>query len=338
MQYIPVLEQAGFSVTLESLFDDTYLKNFYSGRRDFPQILRAYQQRLASLRRRRNIDVIWLEKEALPWVPAFLELSVFPKGVPIITDYDDAVFHRYDEHSRRVVRMLLGEKFVSVMRHSTLVMVGNAYLAKYAEAAGAFRVEIVPTVVDAEAYDASPRSIRAEPVTVGWIGTPETWNRCVKPFAQSIRKPVEAHRARVLGVGMGAENAASPWLVARAWSETREVQDIRDMDIGIMPLPDTPWMRGKCGYKLIQYMACGLPVVASPVGVNSQIVEHGVNGFLAKTEEDWCNALQMLIRDPSLRERMGNAGRRKVEENYNLKVQGPRLVDMFAEQVRNRGN
>ena len=104
---------------------------------------------------------------------------------------------------------------------------------------------------------------------------------------------------------------------------------IQTMDIGVMPLPDTAWARGKCGYKLIQYMACGLPVVASPVGVNKEIVEHGVNGFIAESDEEWRSAIETLLSDADLRRRMGAAGRKKVEDSYSLQVWGPRVAQML---------
>jgi len=109
---------------------------------------------------------------------------------------------------------------------------------------------------------------------------------------------------------------------------------IQSMAIGVMPLPDTPWTRGKCGYKLIQYMACGLPVIASPVGVNAEIVEHGVNGFLAETDAEWREALVTLLRDPDLRSRMGAAGRQKVEKQYSIQVWGPRVAGMLSQVVK----
>jgi glycosyltransferase involved in cell wall biosynthesis len=108
------------------------------------------------------------------------------------------------------------------------------------------------------------------------------------------------------------------------------------MDIGLMPLPDTPFNRGKCGYKLIQYMACGLPVIASPVGVNREIVEPGVNGFLAETEDEWRNALTTLAHDPELRRRMGEAGRLKVEKTFSLQVQGPRMAQILRSVAEDR--
>ena len=118
------------------------------------------------------------------------------------------------------------------------------------------------------------------------------------------------------------------------WDEATEVDMLQQLDAGIMPLPDSPWERGKCGFKLIQYMACGLPVVASPVGVNREIVEQGVNGFFASTPEEWEQALRTLLLDTILRERMGQAGRKKVEERYSLQMTGPRLAALLKSVVK----
>ena len=120
----------------------------------------------------------------------------------------------------------------------------------------------------------------------------------------------------------------------REWNEAREIEDLHDMDIGIMPLPDTPWERGKCGFKLIQYMACRLPVVASPVGVNSKIVEHGVDGYLARDDSEWLAAFGSLASDASLRKSFGQAGRRKVAAEYSLQVTAPRMVELVRSCAR----
>jgi glycosyltransferase involved in cell wall biosynthesis len=117
------------------------------------------------------------------------------------------------------------------------------------------------------------------------------------------------------------------------WSEETEVALLQTCDVGIMPLPDEPWTRGKCGFKMIQYMACGLPVVASPVGVNKEIVEHGVNGFLAVTNDEWLTALSTLRDNPELRRKMGAAGRRKVEEKYCLQVTAPQYVKLLQSMI-----
>ena len=142
-----------------------------------------------------------------------------------------------------------------------------------------------------------------------------------------VRSPHMAHGSARLGLELEARRVGN--LEVIAWSEDTEVDAIQSMDIGVMPLPDTPWARGKCGYKLIQYMACGLPVVASPVGVNKEILEHGVNGFLAESDAEWRTAIEALISDPDLRRRMGAAGRKKVENEYSLQVWGPRVANLF---------
>jgi glycosyltransferase involved in cell wall biosynthesis len=134
-------------------------------------------------------------------------------------------------------------------------------------------------------------------------------------------------------VGAGDANMKRSFCEVKPWSEVSEVTDLQRFDAGIMPLPDDPWKRGKCGYKLIQYMACGIPVVASPVGVNKEIVDHGVNGFLAETTTEWIEALRILRDNPDLRRRMGAAGRRKVEQRYCLQVTAPRLHKLILSLV-----
>jgi glycosyltransferase involved in cell wall biosynthesis len=132
-------------------------------------------------------------------------------------------------------------------------------------------------------------------------------------------------KGRLLFVGSGQIEFEHVAIEIRSWTEETEVSDIQNFDVGIMPLPDEPWERGKCGYKLIQYMACGKPVIASPVGVNQMIIEQGVNGFLA----NWVNALRELRDNVPLREAMGYAGRLKVEKNYCVQVTAPRMAEIL---------
>jgi len=328
LQYRPGLERAGLAVTHAPFFDDGHLDGLYAGSGPRLGPARALGRRLRDLRAQPRPGVIWLEYEALPWAPWPVERMLWPSGVPIVADYDDAIFHRYDLHRQPLIRGLLGRKIDFVMASARLVTAGNPYLAERARTAGARRVEIVPTVVDLKAYGVGDRTgHRATPI-VGWIGSPSTWRAYMAPFLPLLIRTAEANGAQLRVVGAD-RTAAHPLLDSLPWSEDTEVSQIQSMDIGIMPLTDTPWARGKCGYKLIQYMACGLPVVASPVGVNAEIVEHGVNGFLASTEADWHAALTTLLTDPALRQRMGAAGRRKVEAQYSLQVWGPRVAALL---------
>jgi len=214
------------------------------------------------------------------------------------------------------------------MKRATLVIAGNGYLADRARSAGARWIEVVPTVVDIERYRIRPTS-RQDAFTIGWIGTPGT-ALYLKNAQAALHSLGKIGRAKVLLVGSGAVTTEGVVTEHREWSEETEVADIQDFDVGIMPLLDGPWERGKCGYKLIQYMACGKPVVASPVGVNCQIVDHGVNGFLSESASDWLNALSELMHSQELCTRIGSAGRRLVEQRYCLQVTAPRIADLMV--------
>lgn len=150
------------------------------------------------------------------------------------------------------------------------------------------------------------------------------------PLLPLLQEMARTHGALIRAVGTGP-GADMDLLERLPWAEETEGRLIQSMDIGIMPLDDTPWSRGKCGYKLIQYMACGLPVVASPVGVNSEIVEDGVTGFLASSDAEWRDAISRLLADADLRRRMGEAGRKRMEELYSLQVWGPRVAEMLRQ-------
>ena len=338
MQYLPELAREGFNVQVAPFFDDAYLRALYSGQQTRGSTIRYMVQRIKNLRMRPTPDLIWLEYEALPWMPWLIESAVMPSKVPIVSDYDDAVFHRYDKHRHGAVRALLGPKIGRVMAASDVVMAGNPYLAGHARRSGAKWVETIPTVVDLEAYDVDPAIKSNELLRIGWIGTPQTWKELAHPIHKVLDPLLVQNRALFRAVGAGMQPETVGTLEILPWTENTEVSQIQSMDIGVMPLPDTPWARGKCGYKLIQYMACGLPVVASPVGVNRDIVEHGVNGFLAESDDEWRAVVAMLLNDADLRRRMGAAGRRKVEEQYSLQAWRPRVAQLLRRVAEGRAN
>ena len=331
IQYKDALRLKGIEHRLAPFFDQSYLERLYSNQSTLGPTFGAYARRVSQLRQAVQADLLWLEKEALPWLPWAIERALIPTGIPLVVDYDDAVFHRYDLHRSSAVRWLLREKLDRLMSSAALITAGNRYLADRAKVAGARRIEIVPTVVDLSEYTRRPEPIWTHPPSIGWIGTPSTWTEYMAPLMPLLIQVAEAHSARIAVVGAGRAAAAHRLLDNLPWTEASEVERLHAMDIGIMPLTDTPWARGKCGYKLIQYMACGLPVIASPVGVNTEIVEHGVNGFLASTETEWTQALRTLLSDPVLRARMGEEGQRKVEREYSLQIWGPRVAQLLRD-------
>ncbi len=271
-------------------------------------------------------------------MPALLELALIPKDIPLVLDYDDAVFHQYDMHPNPLVRRLFSTKHQRLMRRATLVVAGNEYIADYARRAGAPRVALLPTVVDLNRYQpvlSPPDAFEDVSPTVGWIGQRST-AAFLQPLAPVFKRLTDEGVMRFRAIGIDAAKLGL-CMTSEPWSEAGEVSSIQHLDVGIMPLEDEPFERGKCGYKLIQYMACGLPVVASPVGVNATIVEHGVNGFLATTIDEWEQAFRTLAADPALRQRMGAAGRIKVERDYCLQVTAPRLAGWLQEAARVKG-
>jgi glycosyltransferase involved in cell wall biosynthesis len=327
-QYLPFMKKHGIEIEIAPLLDDNYIEDLYSGKgRRKIGILGAYLRRAGRLFGARHFDLIWIEKELFPWVPAWGEVLLDALGIPYVVDYDDAIFHNYDLHPNRLVRFCLGTKIDQVIKRAAVVVVGNDYLGDRARRAGAKRVEYLPTVIDLERYQMALKP-RETPFTIGWIGSPAT-AKYIQLVQPALSEVCRNGKARVVLVGSGPVKLADVPVVVLPWSEDSEVAAIQGFDVGIMPLPDEPWERGKCGYKLIQYMACGRPVIASPVGINRQIVEQGVNGFLASDMTDWVTSLNELRDNASLRESMGRAGRSKVEKQYCVQVTAPRLAEIL---------
>ena len=332
LQYLPSLRASGMTVDVRELLDDRYIQDMYAGRISAAHVGGRYLQRFHNLRCAQQYDLVWAEKELLPWLPSFIELGLLPRSVRLVVDYDDALFHQYDQHRRWAVRQLLGSKIDSVMKRADLVLAGNEYLAVRARAAGCRRVEWMPTVVDLARYQLATenRASKADPVRIGWIGSPATAGY-LATVAPALKSLAISRDVQCIAIGARPDQVAHTPFNAVRWTESEEANLLSKLDIGIMPLPDAPWEKGKCGYKLIQYMACGLPVVASPVGVNSSLVRHGKNGFLASNETEWKQALACLVGDPELRRSMGQQGRAMVEETYSLQRQAPRLQALLRQ-------
>jgi glycosyltransferase involved in cell wall biosynthesis len=323
-QYAGALARDGAEVEFHAFNDDEYLAAYNAGKR-VPawRLARDYLRRLAVLARAGRFDVLWIQRELFPFLPALGERALALLGVPYVVDYDDATFHAYDQHASGAVRALLGRKIDAVMRHAALVLAGNDYLAERARLAGAPWVEIVPTVVDASAYPV--RDPANDVPVIGWIGSPSTRRHLalVEPALVALRASGHAFRVRTVGATPPFATFAGSESVE--WREDAEADECAGFDIGVMPLHDAPFERGKCGYKLVQYMAAARPVVASPVGVNRELVHHGGNGFLAADDGQWLDALRRLLEDDALRRRMGAQGRARVEADFDLAGTGPRV-------------
>jgi glycosyltransferase involved in cell wall biosynthesis len=328
-QFFSYLELHGIQLDMAPFFDEDYLSSVHSGRKPYLQdLVRAYFKRIYTLYHSRRCALVWLEYEAFPWLPVWFERLLGFWNIPYIVEYDDAIFHRYDLHPSRLVRFIFGRKIDRIMSASQRVIAGNDYLATRALQAGAKQVDILPTVVDTTRYQPIHNE-HTDVVVIGWIGSPVT-QRYLDIILGALSRLFELGKPFQFLV-VGGRQIAHPSIpiVSIPWHESEEIRDIQSFDIGIMPLTDSPWERGKCGYKLIQYMACGKPVIASPVGANRNIVQHGINGFLAEDEDQWVDYLSRLIDDPSLRLRMGNNGRDRVVAEFSFEHAAPKLLSLI---------
>ena len=327
-QYVPFLRSKGADVMVAPFFDERYLRKLYeSGGRDATDVARGYLRRAMALAGLRRASVVWIEKEVFPFLPGFIEAIPARMGVRYVVDYDDATFHTYDNNSGAFVRRALANKLDALLAGAQAVTAGSAYLEAYARTHGAKCVVRIPTVVDLTRYLVKARPAGDE-IRIGWIGTPAT-TAYLQLLQEPLREVARSSRIRLVTVGAGKIAEFGVPLEQHAWSADTEAELLSTMAIGVMPLPDAPWERGKCGYKLVQYMAAGRPVIASSVGANVDIVTPRV-GILADGAAAWCAALRSLVENAGLRSRLGAQARKDVEAFYSLQATAPKVCAILA--------
>ena len=310
-------------------FDDDYLKHLYTTRkRRINDVLISYKRRLSAVKSARKYSVVWIEKEIFPFLPDWFENMIIRSGVPYVIDYDDAIFHNYDQHHLAIVRGLLGKKLDQLLAKSKCITVGNNYLGSYVYSHGAIDVRRIPTVVDIRRFDVAEEPDSKE-LRIGWIGSPAT-TKYLYNVRDALKRLNAERLVRLVTIGASPLGDYGVPLEQHPWSEADEARLLSSIHVGIMPLPDNPWEQGKCGYKLIQYMACGRPVVASPVGVNRDMVTEAV-GYLADGTDDWVQSLRTFRDNPEHRRVCGHAGRRLVEREYSLQITAPHVVSILRE-------
>ena len=280
-------------------------------------------------------DVVFVQREAGLVGPPIVEWWIgCVARKPLIFDLDDAIFIPYESltYGKIANWFRFPDKYAQIIRMGSQVIAGNKYLGDYAVKFNP-NVTVIPTVVDTDLFmPLSDKKVPERPV-LGWIGSHSTtrYLNMLLPVVGRLAKK----RDFVLKVVGASElvNIQGVECINQAWQLDREVEDFQSLDIGLYPLPDDPWAQGKCGLKAIQYMAVGIPAVCSAVGVNNEIVQDGVNGYLAETEEEWIAKLESLLDDHELRRRLGVAGRATVEEKYSVQVQAPRVLDVIRSSV-----
>ncbi|WP_417913365.1 glycosyltransferase [Candidatus Electronema sp. TJ] len=325
-QYAPGLAEHGIDLRIHHLLDDQYLRCRFSGRcPPATPLLKSGWERLSLLMNRQRFDAAMLYAELFPLLPSWLELRLL-RQLPYVHDLDDAFHLKYRRSGwLSVMRPALGGKIDALMADAAAVTAGSGILAEYARQRNR-NTFILPTVVDTERHRPLPRAEHAQ-FTVGWIGSPTT-----APYLAQLVRPLarlgEEGPVRLLVVGGKAPRIPQVAVEEAEWSEATEISLINSFDVGVMPLPDDNWAKGKCAFKLIQCMACGVPVAASNVGANAEAVSADC-GFLANCEEDWSAALRFFRDHPEARQRMGAAGRARAERLYSLRVALPVLADIL---------
>jgi len=289
------------------------------------ETIRGYLHRVGEVLREQRYDVAYLYREAALLGPAWIE-ALLARRLPIVFDFDDAIYLPHVSGVNESVRSLkFPGKVAAICRMASHVTVGNETLAAFA-ARHARRVTVIPSTIDTDVYRIGARESRARPV-VGWTGSGTTaaYLAPLGPALVRIRQSID-FELRVIGASVDLPGVEATFV---PWKAESEAEDLRAVDVGLMPLPDDEWSRGKCGMKALQYMALGIPPVVSPVGVNAQIVEHGRNGLHARTEEEWVERISLLLRDPALRLRLGKEARRTVEERFSARVHAGRMAEVF---------
>lgn len=299
--------------------------------RETPQrkLMLAAQTLLAA----RQADVTFIQKrhdEAALWAARLAQRVIF--------DFDDAIWlppPMDDRNPAKIPRLM--ENLRKILKTADLVIAGNPFLRDFAQQYNP-NITILPTVIDLKQYTLQPRETSNQ-ITIGWVGASSNLpylSRLENVFRQIAKRYPGRIRLKIVSNGQYQFNELPVENVR--WTLEREVEDLRGIDIGIMPLADSDWERGKCGFKLLQYMALGIPAVGSSVGVNTTIIQHGSNGFLPTQDEDWFIALNQLIEDADLRKRIGEAGWQTVEKHYSLQAVLPRFYEAFDGVVKGRSS
>jgi glycosyltransferase involved in cell wall biosynthesis len=332
-QYFPYLRQHGVEPILRAFMSsDLYNIRYAPGSmvRKIASLGASTVSRFLDVQRAEWTDLIFIHREAFPVGGPFIEEKLAQRGRPLIFDFDDAIYLLNTGVMSRTVGLLKRpSKTARIVNLATTVIAGNENLKAYASRYNS-NITVIPTPVDTDQFAPRPNGSTARDdgrVVIGWMGS-NTTAPYLKMVGDALAEVCRRYpQVELRAIGGSSVPTVSPSQTVRRWNLHTELEDLHGFDIGIMPMPDTEWTRGKCGFKALLYMSCAVPPVCSPVGLTTDIVQDGENGLLATTSEEWVEKLSMLVEDPALRRRMGEAGRQTVEEKYSLATHAPRFLD-----------
>lgn len=337
-QYLPYLEREGIACRVRPFVVRRFYRILYSKGywliKTFYFII-SILNRFLDIFRALRYDIVFIHREALPVGPALIEGALSKMGKKIIYDFDDAIFLPNTSRTNNYIeRFKNPNKISKIIGLSNCVIAGNRYLEEYAKKFND-NVVIIPTTIDTDLYMSSAVKESSNEVTIGWIGsfTTRVYLEDIRGVLSALKIKYSNLKLKFVGNWSELENPLEG-ADYKEWDLADELSDIRSFDIGIMPMPDDMWTRGKCAFKLILYMACGVPVVSSPVGMNTEIIKDKENGFFAASGYEWTDRLSRLIEDAELRKRIGMAGRDTVVKRYSASHTAPQFIKVLNEVLR----
>lgn len=343
-QYLDYFKSQGFDWELSEIITESDDKVFYAPGNYIAKawiLLKSIFIRFKDLQRAKSFDIIFIQREALLLGSSYFEKQFFKKH-KVIFDFDDSIWLLDTSPENKKFEFLKNPDKTKInIGHAHAVIAGNQFLANYAKQFNKNTI-VIPTTIDTEFHIPKPE-LRGfgsaqpdkEKIVIGWSGSIST----IKHFEMAISalKQIQTqypNKIEIHVIGQGSYSHPEINVISKNWSSKTEVDDLNCFDIGIMPLPNDEWVKGKCGLKGLSYMACGIATIMSNVGVNSDIIEHGKNGFLAETEQEWVNCLSLLIENSDLRHKIGEAGRETVVKNYSVNAHKDTYVSVLKSLIK----
>lgn len=331
-QYLDVLTAAGYQYKIRSFFDDNGWNLLYSKGNTFKKFLtvvKGFGKLLALMFRLKKYDCVFIHREATPIGPPVFEWFIGKVwGKKIIYDFDDAIWSTDVLSEGTLTKFIKWRRKISyICSIATTVSAGNEYLANFARQYNN-HVVVNPTTIDTS-YHQLHNKPYSDGLVIGWTGSHSTLKYLdeIVPLLNELEMAHPNLRFRVIANHDPKLPLKSCEFVQ--WSAYTEIDDLMAIDIGIMPLPNDEWSKGKCGFKALQYMSLEIPAVASSVGVNNGIIKDGVNGFLCGSLVEWKQKLTLLLNDAELRKRLGIAGRKTVVRSYSVLSNSSTFLSLF---------
>lgn len=332
-QYIDYLVQNGYQCDLSYLISEKDDRIFYSKGNILLKawiLFKHFFIRWRDLKKVKNYSIVFIYREAWFLGNIFFEKKIKNMGAKIVLDFDDAIWvHDVSEGNKRWSFLKKPQKTAEIIKLSDLIIVGNSYLAEYSKQYNK-NVAIIPTTLITNYYKKIDLIEEKSKICIGWTGSSTTIKHL--ELAKSFLKILNEKYPNKLYLKVIADRKFEfdgIDVINCKWKKDSEIEDLCEIDIGIMPLPDDDWAKGKCGFKGLQYMSLGIPAVMSPIGVNNEIIIHGKNGFLAHDIDDWVDKISLLIESKELRTQLGNHGIVTVEQNFSFNSQKEKYLSLF---------